>query len=422
MAAPTFVAAYDSAWTSSTTPQTVTVTTSAGDALVVIGIWGNTGPAFGTPSGNGVTFTSVQDINVTSACEVQAWTGIDSTGGTSWSLSLSNSSGEPWGFIAYRFSGSSGFGNSSGSTGTGAPSLSLTTAAANSAIVFGSGDWNAGAITGLTWLTINSNTPTIGNGEQQQAMQVPTFYTLYSAEWPDAGTAGAKTTGQSAPTGQAWAAVAIEVKGSGGGTTPTMPDSGASSDALLVAAAVPLVGSGAGADRLLAGPRAADSGSAADRMTIGVALKDAGSGADGVTVSSGAVSVTLADSGSAGNAVTVAVSVTLADFGTGADAPVLDADVTLTDAQSAADGVTANQGTTTKTLSDSGAAGDALAVAASIFTADSGAGVDTGADLTGYLPDWGWSRHGRGRTVGRGVPVARRGYRRGHPGCGTASG
>jgi hypothetical protein len=117
------------------------------------------------------------------------------------------------------FRGSDGVGASSSTTGSGGPSLSLTTTQANSAIVVASSDWNAVDGTTRTWRTVNSLTPTAGNGLERSYVLLGGGFAEYAAYYSDAGTAAAKTVGLSAPTGQAYSIGAVEVKGAAGGTT-----------------------------------------------------------------------------------------------------------------------------------------------------------------------------------------------------------
>lgn len=91
---------------------------------------------------------------------------------------------------------------------SGSPSVSLTTTQANSAIVVIVSDWNAGSGT-QTFTNNFSGTPTAltdypGDGAR---------YGVAIAYFPDAGAVGSKTVGMSAPTGQKWTIIAIEVKG-----------------------------------------------------------------------------------------------------------------------------------------------------------------------------------------------------------------
>lgn len=123
-------------------------------------------------------------------------------------VSFSASSGYFGGNVV-RFSGSNGVGASNVANGaSGSPSVSLTTTQANSAIVVIVSDWNAGSGT-QTFTNNFSGTPTAltdypGDGAR---------YGVAIAYFPDAGAIGSKTVGMSAPTGQKWTIIAIEVKG-----------------------------------------------------------------------------------------------------------------------------------------------------------------------------------------------------------------
>lgn len=99
--------------------------------------------------------------------------------------------------------GASNFGNAS----SGAASLALTTTVANSAIVFASADWNVvdGATTRV-WSTINSLPPLETTYDRQVGDM-----TVYGGTYADAGATGSKTAGLTAPTGQKWVAVVVEV-------------------------------------------------------------------------------------------------------------------------------------------------------------------------------------------------------------------
>lgn len=99
---------------------------------------------------------------------------------------------------------------------SGAPSIAITTASDNSMVVCAAGDWNAADGTTRTWRTINSITPASGSGEIVYQRN-SSFATYYMAAWSDAGAAGAKTAGLTAPTGQKWEGLAVEVLAAAGG-------------------------------------------------------------------------------------------------------------------------------------------------------------------------------------------------------------
>jgi hypothetical protein len=92
--------------------------------------------------------------------------------------------------------------------------LALTTTGANSAVINIVGDWNAVDGASRVWRTINSITPSSGAGTEGLYLLDTGLATIYSARWTDVGAAGSKTTGLSAPTGQKYSIIAIEVLGS----------------------------------------------------------------------------------------------------------------------------------------------------------------------------------------------------------------
>lgn len=222
MAKPTFVAVTEPAagWTSHAQNATLTTPSfnvTAGDALVVAagGEDGNVG--LGTPSGGGLTWTLQQNVGTSGASSrAAAWTATASaTTAITVAITSTTIGAANWGFLVFQFSGSAGIGNSAAtSAGSGAPSQALTTTQANSAIVCVSVDWAAVVGTTRTWRTINSITPTAGNTLEKKYQNVTGAYTAYVAYWDDAGAAAAQTAGLTAPTGQTYNIVAVEVKGS----------------------------------------------------------------------------------------------------------------------------------------------------------------------------------------------------------------
>ncbi|MEK7152783.1 MAG: hypothetical protein AAB834_02455, partial [Patescibacteria group bacterium] len=178
--------------------------------------------SLGTPSGNGVSFsleTSViVDINY---CAAYIWTGTDSAGGTNWTLTCTNSgSTQRWGFTCLVFRATGGIGASNATNvSSGAPSLGLTTTGDNSAIAVFNADWQA-ISTARTWRTVNSITPSVGNGLETTYATDSLSYTAYAAYYNDAGATGAKTVGLTAPAGQRYSIVAVEVLG----PTATAPE------------------------------------------------------------------------------------------------------------------------------------------------------------------------------------------------------
>lgn len=211
MTSPTFIAEYESAWNTGTTPKTASVSVDAGDVLVIIGIAESSSTVVGPPTGGSLTYALKQDVTTAGNCRVTLWTST-APGGQSFTLSVPSDSGTNWyGFNCLRFSGAS-VGASAKTNSVGAPSLDLTTTVANSAIVCGNGDFLAVDGASRTWRTINSITPAAGDGEKTYFRDA-IHYATYIAYWSDVGATGTKTTGLSAPTGQTFGIVAVEVIG-----------------------------------------------------------------------------------------------------------------------------------------------------------------------------------------------------------------
>lgn len=214
---PTFVGEYESTWTttSSGTAKTASVTVSTGDLLVIGGVTEQQGVTIGTPTGGGLTYTLRQSTTgLVNYCITYVWTAPCPAGQT-FTLSLTSGGGSGlWGWNALQFGSNGGVGASSKTNANNAaPSLGLTTTGDNSAIVCFNGDWNAADGTSRTWRTVNSITPTSGNGLERTYFRDSSFYTTYGAYWSDAGATGAKTVGLSAPSTQKYAVVAVEVLG-----------------------------------------------------------------------------------------------------------------------------------------------------------------------------------------------------------------
>lgn len=216
MAAPSLVTQVATVFDTGATPKvSPSITTQAGDKLICLaGSEWNEGQFYNVPTGNSITFSAVTIAGDSGSFgEVGLSTGTDNVGGT-FTISWERTQNDYmfWGFVVYVFRGSNGIGTPVASTGSGGPSQALTTTQDGSAIVYLSTDWNAVDGTTRTWRT-NNVTPTAGNGGEKTYFRDSAHYSLYSAYWSDAGSAGAKTLGLSAPTGQAWAAASVEVKG-----------------------------------------------------------------------------------------------------------------------------------------------------------------------------------------------------------------
>ena len=212
MASPTFVQEYEDTWAGTTSPKTISVTVAAGDTLV-IGAIAESAITFNTPTGGSLTYTLQKSSIVSGNTALYLWTAPCPSAQT-FTLSLTNNSGsQVWGFNCLRYSGVSSIGASVITTGSGAPSLALTTTGANSTIVTFIGDWAAVVGTTRTWRTINSITPVSGGLEKTYLNSGQ--YTVYAAYYNDAGAAGSKTTGMTTPSTMTYTIASIELIGSG---------------------------------------------------------------------------------------------------------------------------------------------------------------------------------------------------------------
>ncbi|HEY9418112.1 MAG TPA: hypothetical protein VIQ30_25410, partial [Pseudonocardia sp.] len=227
MAAPTLVTEYEGTWNNSTTPKTVAATAAANDVFIVAGGAENGNTTVSAPTGGtGITWIQQETqgaAGTVSHCRLFSAVGLSAQ---SWTLSVARSAtANWWGFNALRFSGSSGIGaaeSTNNATGSGLPSLGITTTGANSAIVAVVANWNGG--TGEpTWGAINGYTPTVANGGTVSFFGNTANYAISVAVFPDVGAAGAKTVSQSTPTGQRYVIAAIEVLGSSGGSSSASP-------------------------------------------------------------------------------------------------------------------------------------------------------------------------------------------------------
>lgn len=219
---PTFVAEYEgSSWITATTPKTVAPDTTVGDHLLVLGADSNEANHLSTPTGNSLTYTLEESSEVAAHCPTYLWSAVDAAGGTGWTLSVTAPpAGTPWGFTVLRFADADGFGASNNNAGSGTSTLNITTVRDNSAIVVIVADWVPVDGVDRVWLPVEGLAPDVINEYERVYMFDSGDYTIYVAYYPDAGTAGLKTVGLSAPLGQEYAILALEIKGIVGSGTP----------------------------------------------------------------------------------------------------------------------------------------------------------------------------------------------------------
>jgi hypothetical protein len=211
-AAPVFVAHYPTVFNTATTPKTAlnAVAVNAGDVLVMMVAGESNGGTLGATENGAGTLVAPQAIDVSGYAEVRAFTYAATRSETLTATFTNTGSILFFGGDAVRFSGSSGVGASAKANGsTGFPAVSLTTTRANSAIAVIAADYNA--VSGTQTFTSNG-----GAGPPVPLSVVPgdgKTYGVAVGYYPDAGPAGPKTIGISAPPGQAWSIIAVEVLG-----------------------------------------------------------------------------------------------------------------------------------------------------------------------------------------------------------------
>lgn len=216
MAAPTLVATYVPAsnWNvGGTVTKTTSVTVGVGDSLVLVAACEAAAATFTATGGTGITWGSATLVNAASRSSAAMWTVASVGSAQTFTLQVDKAGGggstDVWGFMLLRWSGGGVVGTPvSGSGAASTPSVAITTAAANSAISCINTDWNAtsGA---RTYRQVNAANPT----ERDYFGVAGSTYIGEVFTYADSGAAGAKTVGLTAPTGENWASIAVEVQG-----------------------------------------------------------------------------------------------------------------------------------------------------------------------------------------------------------------
>ncbi len=219
MSGPTFVAEYESTgFPTGVTPQTVSVTAAVDDFLVCYGLTQDVGRTLGTPTGGaGLVWTLATSLaGITNFGNAYIWTATAVTAETfTFSLAGTDGGGQNYCFDVLRFSGSGGKGAVAATHATAtAPSLNITTITTNSAVVVANVDWQALDGTSRTWRT--------GAGALTETTYArdATSFAVYGGYHANSGTAGVKTVGLSAPSGQDYSIVAVEVLPAASKTPP----------------------------------------------------------------------------------------------------------------------------------------------------------------------------------------------------------
>ena len=227
MAAPTFIQEAETDWTTTTTPKTGTSRTYQ-DGDVLIGFGGKENdtavPVLTLSGGTGFTWSigASQDPNLDGLASYGRIWSATVVGGQTFQPSFARDvSSTRFGGNVLTFRASDGVGavaSTNNGTGSGAPSLDLTTTQDNSAIVMFVADWNAVSGASRAYRSVNGATPVEVTYDNSGA---GSSWVMYGAYYADAGTAGLKTVGLSTPSTMRYVILAIEVKGTAGGGSDT---------------------------------------------------------------------------------------------------------------------------------------------------------------------------------------------------------
>jgi hypothetical protein len=207
--ADSFLVVSSAADLSTLTSSSFTVT--AGDVLVVKGVIEGTltSAAFGTPTDtNSNTWALRASDSSSSRCWVGLWTAV-AANTVSMTVSMTPTGHVFWHSMMVEHWASSALAGSpaisSPITGSGSPSASLTTTAAASAVSWLNGDWNANDPTGRVYNSTSASPVDEGVHDKSTGNYVA-YYAYQSAA-----SAGSQTIGLTAPTGQVWSMIGVEV-------------------------------------------------------------------------------------------------------------------------------------------------------------------------------------------------------------------
>lgn len=218
---PTYVGTTNStvAWPGNNTDAKTTgsvLSGSAGDILVVLsGDFNLTTQSFAASSSPSETWTNNTKTGGSNNADslVQTATAVLAANRSGMSVTSTRSPAQSslWNFVVAQFSGSDGVGANAATTGNGqgAVSLTITTQYDNSAIVYMIMDWSDDGNAARTHRTPSGGSTPIEIGHFNNSSDG-------SATWAyiaDAGAAGAKVVGMSAPTGRDQVMAAVEVRG-----------------------------------------------------------------------------------------------------------------------------------------------------------------------------------------------------------------
>lgn len=211
---PTLIASYfvPSNAQNSTALTTPSFTPATNELLVLKCINADSTAVWATPTATGGAITWLSRVTdySSSHCGVAIFTGVVTSGGSAITVScgFTATHNEEHEMVLERWANAK-LATTPATVATvsasGTPSASLTTAAAGSVVSWLNGDWNAVSGTSRAYL---------GSPTEEQYQLSATLMTGYWA-YQTAATAGAQTLGLSAPAGQAWSILGIEIQDAG---------------------------------------------------------------------------------------------------------------------------------------------------------------------------------------------------------------
>jgi hypothetical protein len=434
--APVFGTPLGSVYNTVTEPKTAgPFTLAAGDFLVVVAAFEDNRtpttlvPTITTTGAAALTFTKAQEVTTTSNCRVIVYYSQTVTVAGSYTVSEGESSSNVlnYGIDAWAVTASGGVGVSNSATGSASgPSLTLSGVGANSAIFMVVGDWSATAVATKAYRTTDAGAYT-----EQTAQNTDGNYSSYSGVYKDAGAAGTKVVGMTAPN-QTWAIAALEILGTSGTTAPPNPllrmlrqggvqralalmllhpipgpadlsaaitalsdiDTGTGTETSDVQATVPGSDTSTGTDTgtVSATVPSSDSATGTDTQATLSATVPGSDSATGTETSTGSITAPGSDSGTGTEAATTAVTLSDSDSGTGTDAQVsIVSPVASTDTASGTEagtvsatvpgsesstGTESSSASVTAAGTDSATGSDAGSAAASVPASDSATGTE----------------------------------------------
>lgn len=201
---PLFTQSLTTAWNlsldSKTTPS---FSVETGDVLVAYTLDADNGSSLVVSSSPSLTWTREELVQAVDYLAVSVWSATATS-----DTSITVTSNPTYGMQVLVFRNSDGLGASAKTNVlSGAPTLNLTTTDDNSAVVVVPMDWSAVDGSSHTWRT------NAGPLNEQLYMYNPGLSTLYGGFHTDAGTAGTYAIGLSAPSGQKYSIIGLEVFG-----------------------------------------------------------------------------------------------------------------------------------------------------------------------------------------------------------------